>query len=90
MNWLKIDDVGLIALKRIVAVGLSESAGMERLLRATPDDRLIILTGGRKRRSILVLDSGHVVVTALTLEQIGSYEPRMKRIAAGGLPPATS
>jgi regulator of extracellular matrix RemA (YlzA/DUF370 family) len=90
MDWLKLDDAGLIALERVVAVGPAESAGMERLLRATPDDRLIILTGGRKRRSVLVLDSGHVVVTALTLEQIGSYEPRMKRIAAGGPPPATS
>lgn len=76
MDWLKLDDAGLVALGRIVAVGPSESGGMERLLRATPDDRLIILTGGRKRRSVLVLDSGHVVVTALTLEQIGNYALR--------------
>ena len=90
MDWLKIDDAGLIALGRIVAVGPAESGGMERLLRATPDNRLVILTGGRKRRSVLVLDSGHVIVTALTVEQIGDYEPRMKRITPGSPPPATS
>jgi regulator of extracellular matrix RemA (YlzA/DUF370 family) len=77
MDWLKIDDAGLVALGRVVAVGPSDSGGMERLLRATPDDRLIILTGGRKRRSVLVLDSGHLVVTALTVDQIGNAEPRM-------------
>jgi regulator of extracellular matrix RemA (YlzA/DUF370 family) len=77
MDWLKIDDAGLVALGRVVAVGPSDSGGMERLLRATPDDRLIILTGGRKRRSVLVLDSGHLVVTALTVDQIGNTELRM-------------
>lgn len=77
MNWLSLAETGLVALGRVVAVGPADSGGMARLLRTLPDDRIIVLTGGRKRRSVLVLDSGHVVVTALTVEEIRHAERRV-------------
>ena len=77
MDWIALGDAGLVALGRVVAVGPVESGGMARLLRALPDNRIIILTGGRKRRSVLVLDTGQVVVTALTVEEIRKGEWRV-------------
>jgi regulator of extracellular matrix RemA (YlzA/DUF370 family) len=66
-NWLTLTDIGLIDGRRVVAVGLAESSPMKRLLTAVSEDRLIILTGGQRRQTVAILDSGHVIVTALTL-----------------------
>ena len=67
MSWLSIEKEGIIATHRIVAVGLIESAPIRRLIQTTEETHIVILTGGRKRRSVLILDSGHVVITALTI-----------------------
>lgn len=70
MAWLTIDDVGAVDAGRVTAVMRADTGGAARLLRVTPPARVVALTGGRKRRSLLVLDSGHVVVTALTVEEV--------------------
>ena len=60
-----------VAGHRIVAVAGARSAPIERLVRqATEEGRLIDLSFGRRVRSVLVLDSGHVVKTALTPETV--------------------
>ncbi len=69
-NWIAIGDVGVVAADRIVAVGPIESAPIKRLVAALPLARIVVLTGGRRRQSVLVLDSGHVVVTALSVAEI--------------------
>ena len=69
--WLEIGEQGVVAAVRVVAVAQAESAAARRLLSATPLEKIITLSGGKKRRSLLVLDSGHLVVTALTVEQVG-------------------
>ena len=69
-RWITIPNQGLVCVDRIVAVGPASSAAMRRLLGATPLAHVIGLTGGRKRHSILVLDSGHVAITALEVEEI--------------------
>jgi regulator of extracellular matrix RemA (YlzA/DUF370 family) len=38
---------------------------MRRLLAALPRDKVITLTGGRRRMSVILLDTGHAVITAL-------------------------
>lgn len=71
MKWLDVKGQGLVRGDRIVAVGRAEAAAMKRLISAVPLDKIISLTAGRKRQSVIVLDSGHVVITALTVAQIG-------------------
>jgi regulator of extracellular matrix RemA (YlzA/DUF370 family) len=73
MDWLMIDDVGLVAARRVVAMARTDAGGVARLMRDTPPERVIILTGGRKRRSVLILDSGHLVVTALSIAQLAEH-----------------
>ncbi|MEW5989256.1 MAG: extracellular matrix/biofilm biosynthesis regulator RemA family protein [Chloroflexota bacterium] len=70
MNWIQIDHRGILIPSRIVAVGSARSAPLRRLLGDLPRSKIIDLTGGRKRQTIVVLDSGHVAVTALTVEEI--------------------
>ncbi len=61
---------GLIAVERIVAAGRTTSAPMKRLIISAPASKIIILTGGRKRETAVVLDSGHVIITAIPLAEL--------------------
>lgn len=57
---------GVVAAQRIVAVANPESAPIRRAMRrAQEEGRLIDLTFGRRVRSVLFMDSGHVVRIAL-------------------------
>ena len=67
---LAIDAQGAINAARIVAVAPADAAPVRRLLDLTPANQIVVLTGGRKRRSVVVLDSGHVVLTALSVKQL--------------------
>ena len=70
MQWLEIEDQGLVLVDRIVAVGASDSAPVRRLIATLPLTKVVSLTGGRRRRTVIVLDSDHVVLTALSVTQV--------------------
>ncbi|GBF50507.1 hypothetical protein LPTSP4_20330 [Leptospira ryugenii] len=56
---------------RILVILQSESAGAKRLRSEAKDsNRLIDATQGRKTRSLLVLHTGHVVLSALRPESL--------------------
>jgi regulator of extracellular matrix RemA (YlzA/DUF370 family) len=69
MDWIPIENEGLVAARRIVAVGQAEAAPIRRLIQETAASHVVILTGGQKRQTVLVMDSGHVVITPLTMEE---------------------
>lgn len=57
----------LVRPERIVAILEAKSLPMKRLReRAVLENRLIDATAGRKMRSLIVIDSGHVVLSALS------------------------
>lgn len=70
MNWIHIEDQGLVITARILVVGQAESAAMRRLLTAIDPALVVNLTGGHKRKSVIILDSGHAVITALPVSRI--------------------
>jgi regulator of extracellular matrix RemA (YlzA/DUF370 family) len=72
MAWLLIEGTGLIQMERIIAVGKADAAPLQRLLKMAAPDRVLTLTGGEKRRSILFLDSGHLVVTPLPVSVLAA------------------
>jgi regulator of extracellular matrix RemA (YlzA/DUF370 family) len=51
-------------------MGPAEAAPMRRLIQATQPSHVVVLTGGRKRQTVLVLDSGHLVISPLTVAEI--------------------
>lgn len=64
---------------RVVAIVSPNSAPMKRLRdEAREDKRLIDATHGRRTRSIIVLDSNHIVLSAIQAETISQRFTTLK------------
>lgn len=70
MDWINIENQGIVTIDRIVAIAPADSAPIKRLLATLPLSKIISLTGGQRRRSVIVLDSDHVVLTSLSPSQL--------------------
>lgn len=68
-GWIAVGSHGFIQKSRIVGVSLVESAPIRRLIQATPPASIVVLTGGKRRQTAVLLDSGHVIITALSLTE---------------------
>jgi regulator of extracellular matrix RemA (YlzA/DUF370 family) len=76
---LNIGYGNVVAAERVVAVVSPDSAPMKRLKDdARERGRLVDATQGRRTRSIVVTDSDHVILSALSAETIA------ERLATGG------
>ena len=61
----------IVALNRALAIMSPDSAPIKRMIQESRDkNTLIDLTYGRKTKAVIVLDSGHIVLTALQPETI--------------------
>ena len=61
----------VVAANRVIAVVVPDSAPMKRLKEeAKKAARLIDTTQGRRTRSIIVMDSGHIVLSAVQAETV--------------------
>ena len=71
MVFLRIGFGNLVATTRVIAVVGPDSSPVKRLV-ADAKDRgaLIDATSGRKTRAVLVMDSDHVVLSALPVEEL--------------------
>ena len=71
LRMLNIGYGNVVAAGRVVAIVSPQSAPMKRLRDwAEGEGKLIDATQGRRTRSILVLDSGHVALSAVNPETI--------------------
>jgi regulator of extracellular matrix RemA (YlzA/DUF370 family) len=70
-NLLNIGFGGTVVADRVVAIVSPNSAPMKRLKdEARKDKRLVDATHGRRTRSIIVMDSNHIVLSAIQAETI--------------------
>lgn len=71
VTFLRIGYGNLVAAPRVIAVVSPESAPVRRLI-ADARDRatLIDATSGKKTRAVLIMDSDHLVLSALTVEDL--------------------
>ena len=68
-----------VVAERVVAIVSPNSAPMKRLKdEARNDNRLIDATHGRRTRSIIVLDSNHIVLSAIQAETISQRFATLK------------
>ncbi len=68
-----------VVSERIVAIVSPNSAPMKRLKDEARDEkRLIDATHGRRTRSIIVMDSNHVVLSAIQAETISQRYATLK------------
>ena len=70
-NLLNIGFGNTVVAERVIAIVSPNSAPMKRLKDEAKDEkRLIDATQGRRTRSIIVMDSNHIVLSAIQAETI--------------------
>ncbi|MBW1840869.1 MAG: DUF370 domain-containing protein [Deltaproteobacteria bacterium] len=68
-----------VVADRIVAIVSPNSAPMKRLKDEARDDkRLVSATHGRKTRSIIIMDSNHIILSAIQAETISQRFSTLK------------
>ena len=61
----------MVAMNRVVAIVPPTSAPIKRLVQDGKNSNLIIdMTSGRRTRSVLVTDSGHLILAAVSAETV--------------------
>ena len=72
MRFVDLGFSNMILDERIVAVISPDSAPAKRIVSEAKDaSRIIDCTGGRRTKSVIVTDSDHVILSALTPEALG-------------------
>jgi len=85
VHFLKIGFGNLVSAERIIAVVSPESSPVKRLIQESRDrGSLIDATSGRKTRAVLVMDSDHLVLSALTVEDLTAELARESQEANDG------
>ncbi len=70
-SLLNIGFGNTVAAERVVAIVAPNSAPMKRLKdEAKKEKRLVDATHGRRTRSIIIMDSNHIVLSAIQAETI--------------------
>lgn len=71
MKLVNIGFGNVVSTEKVVAVISSESAPIKRIIaEAREDKRLIDATFGRRTRSVIVMDSDHVILSPVQAETI--------------------
>ena len=73
MKLINIGYGNMISAARIVTIVSPDSAPIKRLIQEAKDDRRAIdATYGRKTRAVIVMDSGHIILSSLITETLAA------------------
>ena len=73
MKLISIGFGSMVSAERMVAVITPDSAPVKRLIQESRERGMLIdATYGRKTASVFIMDSGHVVLSALAAEKIAA------------------
>lgn len=71
MDLISVGFGNIVSAARIVAIVGPDAAPIKRIIQDAREHRLLIdASCGRKTRAVLMMDSGHVVLSALQTETI--------------------
>ena len=71
MKFINIGFGNMVSAGRIVAIAGPDSAPIKKLVRdAKDDDRVIDVSCGRRTRAVIIMDSDHVILSAIQAETI--------------------
>lgn len=72
MQLVNIGFGNIVSAERIVAIVSPESAPIKRLIQESKDNKTAIdATYGRRTRAVLIMDSGHIILSAVQPETVG-------------------
>ena len=73
MKLVNIGYGNMVSAERIITIVSSESAPIKRLIQEARDDgRAINATYGRKTRAVIIMDSGHIILSSLITETLAA------------------
>ena len=71
MQLINIGFGNIVSANRIIAIVSPESAPIKRMVQEAKDDgKAIDATYGRRTRAVIIMDSGHVVLSAVQPETV--------------------
>ncbi len=71
MQLINIGFGNIVAANRIIAIVSPESAPIKRIVQEAKDDGSAIdATYGRKTRAVIIMDSGHIVLSSVQPETV--------------------
>ena len=72
MQLVNIGFGNIVSAERIVAIVSPESAPIKRLIQEAKDNKTAVdATYGRRTRAALIMDSGHIILSAVQPETVG-------------------
>jgi len=75
-NSMQLVNIGfgnMVSQERIISIISPESAPIKRMIQDAKDSKTAIdATYGRRTRSVIIMDSGHIVLSAIQPETIAS------------------
>lgn len=73
MQLVNIGFGNIVSVNKIVTIVTPESAPIKRLVQEAKDEKKAVdATCGRRTRSVIIMDSGHVVLCAMQPETIAT------------------
>lgn len=73
MRFINVGYNNMVSADKVVALVSFDSAPSKRLVQDSKDSgRAIDCTGGKKTRSVVIMNSGHVVLSSLESEKLAA------------------
>lgn len=73
MKLINIGFGNIVSAERIISIVSPESAPIKRIIQEAKDSKIAIdATYGRRTRSVIIMDSGHVILSAVQPETVAS------------------
>lgn len=73
MKLVSIGFGNMVSAERIIAIVSPESAPIKRVVAEAREKKILIdASYGRRTRAVLIMDSGHIVLSALQTETVAS------------------
>lgn len=73
MKFINIGFGNMVSASRIIAVVSPESAPVKRVIQDSREKGLLIdATYGRRTRAVIIMDSGHTILSAIQPETVAS------------------
>ena len=73
MQLINIGFGNMVSASRVISIVSPESAPIKRIIQEAKDNKMTIdATLGRRTRAVIVMDSGHVVLSAIQPETVAA------------------
>ncbi len=73
MQLINIGFGNIVSANRIIAIVSPESAPIKRIVQEAKDNKMAVdATLGRRTRAVIIMDSGHVILSAVQPETVAS------------------